>query len=151
MSLSPDSRTMLLVGASVACAAAACFAALAAAFAASGSEQFPWLPLRGARPRASGSSPAPPARSLCAPAYESLIGGTPLVRLGAVSAAAGAEVWAKLELRNPGGSNKDRVVLALVDAAEASGVLVRGAPGTLFEGSSGSTALSLAALAAARG
>ena len=83
--------------------------------------------------------------------FDTLVGSTPLVRLGAVSLAAGAEIWAKLELRNPGGSNKDRVVCALVDEAEESGVLVRGEPGTLVEGSSGSTALSLAALAAARG
>lgn len=83
--------------------------------------------------------------------FDRLVGSTPLVRLAAVSAACGAEVWAKLELRNPGGSNKDRVVRALVDAAEANGFLIRGLPGTLVEGSSGSTALSLATIAAARG
>ncbi len=150
--MSVDFSKWIIMGASVTCAAAACFVALAATLDSSlGSSLCPSLPRRGDDPPPRGASGSSLTASAPAPTYESLIGGTPLVRLGAVSAAAGAEVWAKLELRNPGGSNKDRVVLALVDAAEASGALVRGAPGTLFEGSSGSTALSLAALAAARG
>jgi len=123
-------------------AAAACAACAAAALAWSR-----WSSLaRGGGPGGAGAGGCARGAS-----FGALVGGTPLVRLPAVSAAAGCEVWAKLELRNAGGSNKCRVVAALVDAAEARGELVRGARGTLVEGSSGSTALSLAALAAARG
>ena len=92
------------------------------------------------------------ARPRRATSFSDLIGGTPLVRLAAVSAAAGCDIYAKLELLNPGGSCKDRVVRALVDAAEARGELSRGARGQLVvEGSSGSTGISLALLAASRG
>lgn len=92
---------------------------------------------------------APPPR--CAASFSDLIGGTPLVLLPAVSAAAGCAIFAKLELSNPGGSCKDRVVRALVDAAEARGELRRGARDQLVvEGSSGSTGISLALLAASR-
>jgi cysteine synthase A len=78
-----------------------------------------------------------------------LIGRTPLVRLKKLSPAGGAEVCAKLESQNPGGSVKDRPALAMLLAAEASGELGPGA--TVVEATSGNTGISLAMLAAARG
>ncbi|HEY2193735.1 MAG TPA: cysteine synthase family protein, partial [Actinomycetospora sp.] len=77
----------------------------------------------------------------------SLVGGTPLVRL--VRSAPAAEVHAKLEYLNPGGSVKDRAALAMVLDAEESGALRPG--GTIVEGTSGNTGLGLAQVAAARG
>ncbi|NMO91526.1 PLP-dependent cysteine synthase family protein [Actinomycetospora sp. TBRC 11914] len=76
-----------------------------------------------------------------------LVGGTPLVRLA--RAAPAAEVHAKLEYLNPGGSVKDRAALAMVLDAEESGALRPG--GTVVEGTSGNTGLGLAQVAAARG
>jgi cysteine synthase A len=78
-----------------------------------------------------------------------LIGKTPLVRLGKLSPPGGAEICAKLESKNPGGSVKDRPALAMLLAAEISGELRPGA--TLVEATSGNTGISLAMLAAARG
>jgi cysteine synthase A len=78
-----------------------------------------------------------------------LIGGTPLVKLRAISAETGAEVVAKLESRNPGGSVKDRIALAMVRAAEASGTLKPG--GLIVEPTSGNTGVGLAMVAAACG
>lgn len=78
-----------------------------------------------------------------------LIGKTPLVRLSKLSPAGGAEICAKLESKNPGGSVKDRPALAMLMAAELSGELRPGA--TLVEATSGNTGISLAMLAAARG
>jgi cysteine synthase A len=79
-----------------------------------------------------------------------LIGGTPLVRLNRLSEASGAEVLGKLESFNPGGSVKDRIGLAMIDAAERDG---RIAPGrtTIIEPTSGNTGIALAMVAAARG
>jgi cysteine synthase A len=71
------------------------------------------------------------------------------VRLASLSAATGCEVLAKCEFLNPGGSGKDRVALACVLDAERRGALRAG--GTLFEGTSGSTGISLALLARSRG
>ena len=76
-----------------------------------------------------------------------LVGGTPLVRLARTAPA--AEVHAKLEYLNPGGSVKDRAALAMVLDAEESGALRPG--GTIVEGTSGNTGLGLAQVAAARG
>lgn len=78
-----------------------------------------------------------------------LVGRTPLVRLKKLSPAGGAEVCAKLEGKNPGGSVKDRPALAMLLAAEASGQIKPG--GTIVEATSGNTGISLAMLAAARG
>ncbi|MDR1294060.1 MAG: cysteine synthase A [Bifidobacteriaceae bacterium] len=80
-----------------------------------------------------------------------LTGRTPLVRINRLAAhtAPGAQVIAKLEFYNPAGSVKDRIGLAIVDAAEASGELRPG--GTIVEGTSGNTGIALAFVGAARG
>ncbi len=78
-----------------------------------------------------------------------LIEKTPLVRLGRVSPAGGATVWAKVEFVNPAGSVKDRPALSMILAAEKSGELKPGA--TLVEATSGNTGISLAMIAAVRG
>jgi cysteine synthase A len=78
-----------------------------------------------------------------------LVGRTPLVRLARISPPGGAEICAKLESRNPGGSVKDRPALAMLLAAEQRGELRPGA--TIVEATSGNTGISLAMLAAARG
>src|SRR6476646_8481212 len=79
----------------------------------------------------------------------SLVGETPLVRLARLSPEGGAVIVGKLELRNPGGSVKDRPALAMLDAAEQAGKLGRGA--TILEATSGNTGISLAMIAAVRG
>lgn len=78
-----------------------------------------------------------------------LIGNTPLVRLSRLGPAEGAEVWAKAELLNPGGSVKDRPALAMIRAAEKEGKLAAGA--TVVEATSGNTGISLAMISALRG
>lgn len=79
-----------------------------------------------------------------------LVGHTPMVRLRKASALSGAEIVGKLEARNPGGSVKDRVGLAMIDAAERAG-LISPASTTLIEPTSGNTGIALAMVAAARG
>jgi cysteine synthase A len=76
-------------------------------------------------------------------------GSTPLVRLNSVTEGVGAEVLAKLEFYNPASSVKDRLGIALVDAAEESGELKPG--GTIVESTSGNTGIALAMVGAARG
>src|SRR5690606_28560549 len=78
-----------------------------------------------------------------------LIGNTPLVQLNRVTDGAEATVLAKLEFYNPGSSVKDRLGVAIVDAAEAAGALKPG--GTIVEGTSGNTGIALALVGAARG
>jgi cysteine synthase A len=78
-----------------------------------------------------------------------VFGNTPLVRLNAVTDGAAATVLAKLEFYNPSSSVKDRLGVAIVDAAEASGELTPG--GTIVEGTSGNTGIALAMVGAARG
>lgn len=83
---------------------------------------------------------------------EDLIGSTPLVELTALCDGDGegnARVLGKLEAANPGGSAKDRVARAMVDAAEREGRLSPG--GTIIEPTSGNTGVGLAMVAAARG
>src|ERR1700742_1369168 len=78
-----------------------------------------------------------------------LVGNTPLVRLRKVTEGAVADVIAKLEYFNPGGSVKDRIGVALLDAAEEAGLIK---PDTIIlEPTSGNTGIALAMVAAARG
>jgi cysteine synthase A len=78
-----------------------------------------------------------------------LVGGTPLVRLRRLPRPGGAAVAAKLESRNPGGSVKDRIALAMIEDAERHGRLQPGA--TLVEPTSGNTGIGLAMAAAVKG
>jgi cysteine synthase len=75
------------------------------------------------------------------------IGNTPHIRVQRLFGA--AEVWIKSERANPGGSIKDRIALAMVEAAEASGALQPG--GTIIEPTSGNTGVGLAMVAAVKG
>ncbi|MDR6789965.1 cysteine synthase A [Sphingomonas sp. BE138] len=75
------------------------------------------------------------------------IGNTPHVRIQKLFP--GSEVWIKSERANPGGSIKDRIALAMVEAAEASGALTPG--GTIIEPTSGNTGIGLAMVAAVKG
>jgi cysteine synthase A len=77
-----------------------------------------------------------------------LIGNTPMVRLSRLRAA-GAEVWAKLEGFNPGGSVKDRPALAMIEDAEKKGKLKKGMK--IVEPTSGNTGIGLAMVAAVKG
>lgn len=76
-------------------------------------------------------------------------GNTPLVRLNRMMDGAKANVFAKLEFYNPSSSVKDRIGIAMVDAAERSGQLKPG--GTIVEATSGNTGIALAMVGAARG
>ncbi len=78
-----------------------------------------------------------------------LIGNTPLVRLNRLPDPRGAVVYGKLESLNPGGSVKDRICLAMVEAAEKAGAL--GPGGTIVEPTSGNTGIGLAMVGAVRG
>ena len=78
-----------------------------------------------------------------------LIGATPMVRLSRVVGEDAAEVWGKLEATNPGGSVKDRIALAMIEAAEEQGLLAKG--GTIIEPTSGNTGIGLAMVAAYKG
>ncbi|MEV7693027.1 cysteine synthase A [Microbacterium sp. NPDC089189] len=79
----------------------------------------------------------------------SAFGGTPLVRLNRVAEGVAGNILAKLEFYNPASSVKDRLGIAIVDAAEASGELKPG--GTIVESTSGNTGIALAMVGAARG
>ncbi|GAA2957341.1 MULTISPECIES: cysteine synthase A [Microbacterium] len=79
----------------------------------------------------------------------SAFGNTPLVRLNRVAEGVDGTVLAKLEFYNPASSVKDRLGIAIVDAAEASGELPPG--GTIVEATSGNTGIALAMVGAARG
>ena len=78
-----------------------------------------------------------------------LIGRTPLVELHRFAAELPARLVGKLESVNPGGSVKDRIALAMIEAAEKSGTLAPG--GTIVEPTSGNTGIGLAMIAAAEG
>ena len=72
-----------------------------------------------------------------------------MVRLSRVVGEDAAEVWGKLEATNPGGSVKDRIALAMIEAAEEQGLLAKG--GTIIEPTSGNTGIGLAMVAAYKG
>ena len=78
-----------------------------------------------------------------------LIGGTPLVRLNRVVPQGSAEIVGKMESLNPGGSVKDRIALAMIEAAEGDGRLKAG--DTIVEPTSGNTGIGLAMVAAVKG
>jgi cysteine synthase A len=78
-----------------------------------------------------------------------LVGDTPLVRLNRLPEDGSATVWAKLEMFNPLSSVKDRIALAMVEAAEADGLLKKG--DTIVEPTSGNTGIGLAMVAAVKG
>lgn len=77
------------------------------------------------------------------------IGHTPLIRLRRASEATGCTILGKAEFMNPGGSVKDRAALAIIEDAEARGLLKPG--GTIVEGTAGNTGIGLTLVANARG
>jgi cystathionine beta-synthase len=83
------------------------------------------------------------------PTVLELVGATPIVRLEKLSPAGGAQILAKLEYLNPGGSVKDRIGLPMIEAAERDGKLKPG--GTIVEPTSGNTGVGLAIAAAIKG
>ena len=78
-----------------------------------------------------------------------LIGSTPVIKLKTLAGKNDAEVWAKLESFNPGGSVKDRICLNMIETAEQQGKLRPGA--TIVEPTSGNTGIGLALIAAVKG
>ena len=78
-----------------------------------------------------------------------LVGHTPMVRINRLVTAGSGEVWAKLEMMNPGGSIKDRAALGIVLDAERRGVLKPG--GTICEATAGNTGVGLALIGVQRG
>jgi len=89
-----------------------------------------------------------PMSRICSHITE-LIGDTPLVRINRLNRDGGAEVLAKVEYFNPGGSVKDRIGLAMIEQAERDGVLSPG--GLIIEPTSGNTGIGLALAAAVKG
>jgi cysteine synthase B len=89
------------------------------------------------------------ARHAHAPSLVDLIGRTPLVRLRRFEPREGVEIYAKLEMQNPGGSVKDRAALAMVLEGERTGAL--GGGKILLDATSGNTGIAYAMLGAARG
>src|SRR5262245_38981408 len=83
------------------------------------------------------------------PTVLDLIGTTPIVRLQTIGAELGCALLAKLEYLNPGGSNKDRIGLRMIEAAERAGKLRPG--GTIVEPTSGNTGVGLALAAVVKG
>src|ERR1700744_1640476 len=83
------------------------------------------------------------------PSVLDLVGGTPIVRLDRISRDVPGTILAKLEYLNPGGSVKDRIGMAMIEAAERDGRLKPG--GTIVEPTSGNTGVGLAIAAAGKG
>ncbi|PVI08190.1 PALP-domain-containing protein [Periconia macrospinosa] len=83
---------------------------------------------------------------------EGCIGNTPLIKIKSLSEATGCEILAKAEFLNgAGNSPKDRVALSIIEMAEEKGLLVPHSGDTIYEGTVGSTGISLAAICRARG
>ena len=83
---------------------------------------------------------------------EGLIGNTPLIKIKSLSDATGCEILAKAEFLNgAGNSPKDRVALSMINFAEEEGLLKPNSGDTIYEGTVGSTGISLAAVCRARG
>lgn len=83
---------------------------------------------------------------------EGLVGNTPLIKLESLSKATGCEILAKAEFLNgAGNSPKDRVALSMINHAEEEGLISPGSGDTIYEGTVGSTGISLAAVCRARG
>lgn len=83
---------------------------------------------------------------------EGLIGNTPLIKIKSLSEATGCEIFAKAEFLNgAGNSPKDRVALSMVNFAEEEGLIKPHRGDTIYEGTVGSTGISLAAVCRARG
>jgi cysteine synthase A len=78
-----------------------------------------------------------------------LIGSTPVVKLRCLPGKDDAEVWAKMESFNPGGSVKDRICLSMIETAERQGKIKPGQ--TIVESTSGNTGIGLALIAAVKG
>src|SRR5438552_11623494 len=91
---------------------------------------------------------APPSSQGKPPAILSLIGDTPLVEITRIDTGP-CQLFVKLENQNPTGSIKDRVALAMIEAAERDGKLEPG--GTVIEATAGNTGLGLALIAGAKG
>src|SRR5262249_33717732 len=83
------------------------------------------------------------------PSILDAIGNTPIIRLGRCAPPNGAELWLKLEYRNPTGSMKDRMALAMIEGAERDGLIVEG--DTVVEYTGGSTGPALALVCRAKG
>jgi cysteine synthase len=96
-----------------------------------------------------GSAEPPTAPKLAGEASQ-VVGETPMVALGRVAEDVDAEILAKLEYLNPGGSVKDRIGVAMLDAAESDGLIERG-KSVIVEPTSGNTGIALALVCAARG
>jgi cysteine synthase A len=79
-----------------------------------------------------------------------VIGNTPLVRLNRVTSGISAEIRVKLESANPGNSVKDRIGLAMIEAAEKAGLIVPGRT-VIVEPTSGNTGIALAMVSAVKG
>ena len=77
-------------------------------------------------------------------AYEQSVGNTRVLRLKTASDATGCDIYGKAEYENPGGSIKDRAALWMIRDAERRGVLKRGEPGVVVEGTAGNTGIGLA-------
>jgi cysteine synthase A len=83
------------------------------------------------------------------PGFVNAIGNTPLIRLNGPSELTGCEIYGKAEFMNPGGSVKDRAAKAIVEDAEAQGLL--GPGGIIVEGTAGNTGIGLTMVGNAKG
>ncbi|CAN5639227.1 O-acetylserine sulfhydrylase [soil metagenome] len=102
------------------------------------------VPSRAHRAPSTGESEA------IAPSLSARVGRTPLVRLARIGAGCGAEIVGKLEVYNPAGSVKDRIGVAMIEAAEREARIEPGRT-TIVEATSGNTGIALAFVCAARG